>query len=105
MGVIQYGWSDPDILYSFLDSTQRNGGLNFINTTDPTLDRLLVAGRTTLNQKKARADYYQIQKIFDTKVYGDPLWVPVVADAVRNRVQGWHVTKSYGIQYLDFWIK
>jgi peptide/nickel transport system substrate-binding protein len=105
MGVIQYGWSDPDILCSLLCSSQRNGGLNFTNVTDPTLDKLLLAGRTTLNQKKAKADYFQVQKIFDTKVYGDPLWVPVVVNAVRSRVQGWHVTKSYGIQYLDFWIK
>jgi peptide/nickel transport system substrate-binding protein len=105
MGIFVTGWFDPDVFYSEFDSSQRNGGLNYTNMTDPTLDKLLLAGRTTLNLKKAKADYYAVQKLIDTKVYADPLWVPLTVYGVRNRVQGWHINPSSQIQYQDLWVK
>jgi peptide/nickel transport system substrate-binding protein len=105
LAMITYTHNDPDVLYQLFHSSQRNGGINFTNMTDQALDQQLMGGRTTLNLKKARADYYQAQKLIDTKVYGDPLWVPITIDAVRSRVQGWHVTQSGQIQWQDLWIK
>jgi peptide/nickel transport system substrate-binding protein len=96
---------DPNVLYSFFHSSQRNGGLNWTNVTDPTLDALLQDGRTTLNLKKARADYFQAQKIIDTKVYIDPLWVPLTIYGVRSRVQGWKSLPNGQEQYQDLWVK
>jgi ABC-type transport system substrate-binding protein len=73
--------------------------------TDPTLDKLLAAGRTTLNLKKAQADYHAAQKLIDTQAYGDPLWTPIGIYATRNRVQGWHMTNRGQEQWQDLWVK
>jgi peptide/nickel transport system substrate-binding protein len=102
-----YGsYSDPDILYLYFHSSQRNGGLNWTNMSDPTLDTLVADGRTTFNLKRAKADYYAAQKIIvGTKVYIVPLYTPINIDAVRSRVQGWHITQSGQIQYQDLWVR
>jgi ABC-type transport system substrate-binding protein len=70
----------------------------------------VLAGRTTFNLKKAKADYYQAQKIIDTKVYIDPLWQPTAFEGVRSRVQGWHTTLAGnggggGPTFQDLWVK
>jgi peptide/nickel transport system substrate-binding protein len=106
MVIVAHGSSggDPNSLYSFFHSSQRNGGLNWGNVNDPALDKLLVGGQTTLNLKKARADYYQAQKIIDTKVYVDPLWVPVTVFGVRSRVHGWKTLANFQEQYQDLWV-
>jgi ABC-type transport system substrate-binding protein len=100
------GGGDPDVMYFFFHSSQRNGGLDVTGMTDPTLDRLIQDGRTTLNLKKAKADYYQAQKILDTKVYMDPLWVPITVYGARSRVQGWHTSHLQGWPvFQDLWVK
>jgi peptide/nickel transport system substrate-binding protein len=105
MALIGHQGFDADVMYSFFDSSQRNAGLNWINTTDPGLDKLLVAGRTTLNWTKAKADYFAAQKLLDTKVYVDPLWVSTMVYAARSRVQGMHLDAAGDIQYQDLWVK
>jgi peptide/nickel transport system substrate-binding protein len=105
MGMIGYGYYDPDAMYLFFNSSQRNGGLDWMNYTDPTLDKLVAAGRSTLNLKKAKADYYAAQKLLDTKAYIDPLWVPITVTGVRSRVQGWHINVSDTEVWQDFWVK
>jgi peptide/nickel transport system substrate-binding protein len=105
MGMLYAGVAEPDILYSFFNSSQAKGGLNFGGVSNPTLDRLLADGRTNLNLKKAKADYYQAQRIIDTQAYVDPLWVPVTVYGVRSRIQGVHVAANGFLQYQDLWIK
>lgn len=104
LSLVIYGTTDPDELYLLFHSSQ-TGGLNFTNMVDSTLDRLLLAGRTTLNWTKAKEDYVQAQKRIATQMYADPLWVPILIEGVNRRVQGWHVTKAFGIQYQDLWLK
>jgi peptide/nickel transport system substrate-binding protein len=105
MTIITYGYADPDFLYTLFHSSQRNGGYNFGGIDDPALDKLLVAGQRTLNLKKARADYYAAQKILDTKVYAEPLWVSIDVTGVRSRVQGWHTDLGGSILWQDLWVK
>jgi peptide/nickel transport system substrate-binding protein len=105
MGLLYAGVAEPDILYSFFHSSQLNGGLNFAGVSDATLDKLLLDGRTNLNLKKARSDYFNAQRIIDSKVYVDPLWVPVTVDGVRSRIQDVHTALNGFIQYQDLWIK
>jgi peptide/nickel transport system substrate-binding protein len=97
---------DADFLYSLLDSSQRNGGLDFLGLTDKTLDKLVEDGRTNLNLKQARADYQKAQKIVvGTKVYADPLWLPVTVYAARSRVQDVHFDVGGDILWQDLWVK
>jgi hypothetical protein len=74
--------------------------------TDPALDRLTLAGRSTLNLKQAKADYFKILKIIvSTKVYADPLRLPVTVYAVRSRVQGVHFDVGGDILWHDLWVE
>jgi peptide/nickel transport system substrate-binding protein len=105
MGLLTFGNPDPDLLYRLFNSSQRNGGYNYMNVNDPALDRVTLAGRTAPNLKKAKADYYAAQKMIDTKVYADPLWVPITVYAVRSRVRGWHLSSIGYPQFQDMWVK
>jgi ABC-type transport system substrate-binding protein len=77
---------DPDIMYSFFNSSQRSG-TNWMQMIDPTPDKLLAAGRTTLARKTAKTDYIRVQKLLDRKVYIDSLYVPLNLVAAGSRVQ------------------
>jgi peptide/nickel transport system substrate-binding protein len=105
LAMVSHGSFDPDSLYRYFHSSQR-GALNFVNANDPALDKVVLDGRVTSNLKRAEADYLTAQKIVDTNVYIDPLFVPSTIYAVRNRVQGWHTTPLLGqIEYQDLWVK
>jgi peptide/nickel transport system substrate-binding protein len=97
--------TDPDTLYSLFHSSQRSGGLNWTGVTFPKLDSLLQKGRTTLNLKAAKADYYQAQKLLDTQVYADPLDYSVEPFAVRSRIQGYSLTPNEDVPWQDVWVK
>jgi peptide/nickel transport system substrate-binding protein len=105
MSLFDFGNPEPDQLYRVFNSSQRNGGYNYMNVNDPTLDRLTLLGRTTSNLKTAKAAYYQAQKIIDTQVYADPLWNPITVYAVRSRIQGWHLSSIGFPQFQDMWVK
>jgi len=56
------GPGDPDVMYVLYDSSQQPpAGLDVLNVVDKSLDKALEAGRTTLNLKKAKADYFKAQ--------------------------------------------
>src|SRR5579875_1999396 len=60
---LAYSYTDPDILYLLLDSSQGGGnGLNWTNEKNSAkLDKLLEEGRTTSNPKKVASIYAQAQ--------------------------------------------
>lgn len=101
------GFSDPDfVMYALYDSSQATSkGYNFVNLKDPTVDDLLMQGRTSLNQKKAAAAYARLQKYFDTNNLTVPLYTPVTVTGVRSRVGGWTTDRFGAIQYQDLYIK
>ncbi len=84
------GWSlgiDPDS-YSIWHSSQYPYGLNFIGFSDPTVDRLLEEGRTTIDFNQRKRIYSQIQKII---AYQQPyifLWYPKSLVAVSKKIHG-----------------
>jgi peptide/nickel transport system substrate-binding protein len=71
------------------------------------VDHGLDVAKATLDFKKQRAYYYQVQKLMDMQIYADPLWVPVTAYAVRSRIQGWHTQPGpFGyVAWQDLWVK
>ena len=93
-----YGWTDPDILY-FLFS--KDSGRKRMHWGTDELDKLLLQGRTTLDQAQ-RADYYkQAQQI----ILDNAPWVPLVVRnsyvAARKSVTGLKVNPFGGIIYPD----
>src|SRR5581483_1692817 len=103
--LLDYGYTDPDVLYNFLHSSQGKGaGLNFTNYKSATLDNLLTQGRTTTDLGQAAAIYAKLQRFIDTNVIMDPLVTPVTVYGVRSRVQGWNISSDGTILYQDLWV-
>jgi peptide/nickel transport system substrate-binding protein len=91
MNLLGYGYSDPDILYMLFHSSQGKGaGINFTNYVNPTLDNLLVKGRTTLNAKKAAQYYAQAQELMNKQVVVVPLYSNTNPQAVSTRIKGYY---------------
>ncbi|MFA5112941.1 MAG: peptide-binding protein [Candidatus Margulisiibacteriota bacterium] len=84
------GWSlglDPDS-YSIWHSSQYPQGFNFIKYSNPTADRLLEEGRTTVDRSKRQAVYAKLWKtIADDQPYIF-LWYPKAIAGVNERVGG-----------------
>jgi peptide/nickel transport system substrate-binding protein len=88
-----WGWPDPDFLYQILHSSQEKpGGLNFTFLHSPTLDNLIVAGRTAVTPGQAARAYAALQRYVDQQVIVDPLMTDELVAAVRQRVRGWRTT-------------
>lgn len=106
MNLLGYGYNDPDILYTLYDSANGKGaGLDFTNYVNPTLDSLLVKGRTTLNTKKAAKDYNQAQELLNKQVIVIPLITDTAPTAVNKRVKGFYASNlNNALPYQDFWI-
>jgi peptide/nickel transport system substrate-binding protein len=95
LNLLGWGWNDPDLLYQLFHSSQGKGnGINFTFYTSPTLDKLIIEGRETVNQKKAVKVYAQLQRFMDKNVIIDPLWIDENIFATRSRVKGWHTNIS-----------
>lgn len=103
--LLDYGYTDPDVLYNFLHSSQEKGaGLDFTNYTSATLDNLLTQGRVTSDQKQAAAIYAKLQRFIDANAIMDPLVTPVTVYGVRSRVGGWAISSDGTILYQDLWV-
>ena len=77
-----YGWFDPDILAS-LFYTGRSIRTHY---STPELDRLLDAGRTTMDHERRMAIYFDVQKKLVEAAPWVPLYVREHAIAVRSEV-------------------
>ncbi len=84
MIVWPYGWYDPDILHA-LFYTGRSVRVHY---STPELDRLLDAGRTTMEERKRMEIYFEIQKKLVEAAPWVPLYVREHVIAVRGDVKG-----------------
>jgi peptide/nickel transport system substrate-binding protein len=103
---LNYSYSDPDVLYYLLHSSQGHGaGLNWTNATDPTLDGLLVQGRTTLKNKTVATVYAKAQQRVDKALdfVGVADQVPLLA--VRKTIKGYHTDSAGAVAIEDLYIK
>jgi len=103
--LLGWGYTDPDILYQLLHSSQEAGaGLNFTNYKSATLDSLITKGRTSTDNGQAATAYAQLQQFVDANVVIDPLVTPVIDYGVRARVKGWHTSSDTSILYQDLYV-
>jgi peptide/nickel transport system substrate-binding protein len=101
MFLLDYGFTDPDFLYLVYDS---KGGI-FKFYSSPTLDNLIVKGRSSLKPKVASAAYIAIQRLLASKVIAVPLYLPLTVYSTGKRLQGFHVTDGYFPVYPDMYVK
>ena len=85
------GWAtgpDPDLYDIFHSSKTKSPGLNFINYSNPELDRLLEEGRYTLNKEKRKKVYYKVQEILAEDQPYTFLYIPMSLEAIHKRFKG-----------------
>jgi peptide/nickel transport system substrate-binding protein len=105
MTVFNINYNDPDVLYLLYNSSQAASGINFGRYTSAKLDKLTLDGRSTLNLKKAKADYLAAQKLIVTQALCVQLYSPVTVTGVRNRVQGYKIYPGGRVIIQDAWLK
>jgi peptide/nickel transport system substrate-binding protein len=104
---IGYTYTDPDVLYFLLDSTQGGGkGLNWtFDNSNSQLDNLLQKGRTTLQKKQIAKIYDQAQALINKQAELVGLAAPAGLVAVRSNIKGYHTDALGGVVVQDLFIK
>lgn len=106
MLTLDYAYSDPDVLYFLLASSQGHGaGLNWTNFVSPTLDSLLQQGRTTLNSKKAAKIYNKLQEYVNTQLIFLGVADPISLVGIRSTIKGYHINRTGQAAIQDFYIR
>jgi len=100
------GWQfgpEPDCYLSWHSSQTGEHQYNQVGYKNAEVDRLLVEGRTTLNQAKRQAIYRRIHRILHEEQPCTFLYVPYSLSAVHKRFKGLEVTQ-YGVgNHLEKW--
>ena len=87
-----YGWTDPDILF-FLYYTGRSTRVHF---STPELDKMLMAGRTTVDEAERMKVYEEAQKYLVEQQPWVPLFVRQNAFGIRKEIKDARVHKILG---------
>jgi peptide/nickel transport system substrate-binding protein len=88
----RYEWNDPDALNVFL-SSERIGTTNRVGYSNAEVDDLLAQAAGELDADKRNALYVEAQKIIMQDAPWQPLYNPVDAMAMTQRVEG--ITLGY----------
>ena len=99
-----YSWNEPDMFSLFL-SCDRVASSNRVLYCNPELEKLIVAGRTTLDQAKRMQIYFDAQKLTLQEAPWQPLYMPVGKTAVSVRIQDLKQSASGGLYWHDAWVK
>jgi len=105
MSLMGYTYADPDVVYLFLHSSQIGNGINWSKVKDADLDRLIDAGRTTVDPAKRADVYKQLQALMIDKAYWAPIYNEEQFFAVNKRVQGIWMHPTKGMQFIDASVK
>jgi peptide/nickel transport system substrate-binding protein len=99
-----YSWNEPDMFSLFL-SCDRVQSSNRVLYCNPELEKLIVAGRTELDQAKRMKIYYDAQKLTLQEAPWQPLYMPVGKTAVNARIQDLRQSAAGGLYWHDAWVK
>jgi len=105
--VAPLGWAydDPDILYILYHSSQHPNGLNLGAVSDQTLDKVLEAGRTTVDDSQRMLAYHEAQRIINEEAYIIPVYVEEVYTVSRNNVHDLRFDALGGMMLHDAWVQ
>ncbi|MED4582595.1 ABC transporter substrate-binding protein [Brevibacillus choshinensis] len=105
MTVMGYGATDPDVLFQYLHSSQRQGGSNFSDIADEQIDKLLEKGRVTVNTDERKQIYVDLQKRMVEQAYWVPIFTEKKFTVINNRV---HEVRLHPLGYpvfQDSWVE
>ncbi|MGG0935880.1 ABC transporter substrate-binding protein [Brevibacillus centrosporus] len=105
MTVMGYGASDPDVLYQFLHSSQRQGGSNFYNIADDQIDKLLEKGRVTVNTDDRKQVYVDLQKRMVDQAYWVPIYTEKKFTVINKRVHDVRLHQLGYPVFQDSWVE
>ncbi len=100
MGSIE---QDPDALYDDMHSSQI-GGMNDSGIDNKQLDRLLEAGRSTLDMEQRKKVYADVQRLAVQEAYWIPIYIEKKFTVVNNRVQGVKQHPVGQLLFQDSWV-
>ncbi len=92
--VTRYDWNDPDVLWRYF-GTANHGDTNRYFYSNPELDALFIAGRTTFDQQQRYQIYNEAQQLLLEEAPLIPLYVPVTLVIVSDRVQNVDLLHSH----------
>jgi peptide/nickel transport system substrate-binding protein len=98
-----YSWNEPD-MYSLFLSCDRLKSSNRVLYCDPTLEDLIVKGRTTLDQAKRMQIYFDAQKYTLEQAPWQPLYMPVNKTAIRSTIKDLKQGKSGALYWYDAYV-
>ncbi|MFC1624506.1 peptide-binding protein [Candidatus Omnitrophota bacterium] len=85
------GWSlspDPDMYDIWHSSKTKEGEFNFVGYSNPEVDKLLIEGRRTFDQKKRREIYHRVHEILYEEQPYLFLYVPDSLPILHSRFKG-----------------
>jgi peptide/nickel transport system substrate-binding protein len=105
---ILLGWSvprDPDIYDIWHSSKTKEGEFNFIGYKNEEVDKLLIEGRRTFDQKEREKIYHRIHRlIYDDQPYMF-LFTAESLSILHNRFQGIKPAPiGIGYNFIDWWV-
>jgi peptide/nickel transport system substrate-binding protein len=98
-----YGWNEPDMFSLFL-SCDRISGSNRVLYCNQDLEKLIVAGRTTLDYAKRMQIYFDAQKLVLQEAPWQPLYMTVSKSVVNVRVQGLKQDRTGALLWHDAYV-
>jgi len=98
-----YSWNEPDMFSLFL-SCDRVKSSNRVLYCNPDLEKLIVGGRTELDQAKRMQVYFDAQKLVMQEAPWQPLYMPVAKTAYRATIKDLKQSKSGGIFMHDAYV-
>ena len=102
--LIGYGWPDADILYYFFHSS-RMASTNRVHFSNPEIDRLLEAGRITVDPGKRLQMYRQLQETLLQQAPWIPLASPYTITLAHPWVHDLYVDKYGTLLTNDLYIR
>jgi peptide/nickel transport system substrate-binding protein len=99
-----YTYTEPDIAYLWFHSSNIGTGLNFSHDNDPTLDALIMKGRTTTDLEARAKVYEDLQKYVVDQALWVPLWIDQYTEAYNKRVHGAQFHPDAYTVYFDAWV-
>ena len=98
-----YSWNEPDMFSLFL-SCDRVKSSNRVLFCDQTLEALIRAGRTELDQAKRMQIYFDAQKYTLEQAPWQPLYMPISKTAVAARIAGLRQGPAGGLLWHDAYV-
>ncbi len=100
-----YTYSDPDIAYLWFHSSQAGGGLNMSHVNDPTLDELILRGRSTMDLDQRAAVYQEMQQYVSDQALWVPLWIDEYYVAFNKAIRNATFHPDAYAVYFDAWME